>query len=202
MHTHPDHRRALTTPGLPQFKYMAVLAKINLADKYQLALDDPDYMSMRHEMALTETRLMQLLDSLSSEAPSTHWRKMIVAFAQFKKAQKEGNEAVIAQTYTQMDEILESGYGDEKAWNGILEAMEIKRRLVETEAKSMERLNQTMTVDQAMAFLGTVVSIIRLHVNDPVALANISRDLQRMTGPGVRNFVDLTDAQDALDVTG
>jgi len=58
--------------------------------------------------------------------------------------------------------------------------VEQRRRLIESEVKHQELAGQMLAIDQALALAGALASTVREHVQDPVALEAIQRDLERL----------------------
>jgi hypothetical protein len=63
-----------------------------------------------------------------------------------------------------LTDVLNAGGTEEKTWREILPAMEGRRRLTETEVKTQDRLRQTFTVEQALAFVHAIASLCREFV--------------------------------------
>ena len=63
-------------------------------------------------------------------------------------------------------------------WAKVYEALELRRRLVETERKRVQWLQTVLTAEQAMAFVGALVASVKRHVQDRAILQAISDDLE------------------------
>ena len=60
--------------------------------------------------------------------------------------------------------------------------VELRRRLVESEIKHRVLTGQMLAIDNAVALAGALAATVREHVQDPMALEAIQRDLERLLG--------------------
>lgn len=183
------HHGGRTPSGVahPRFKhgrYSTVLSKIGLAELFESAYADPELGSLRSQIALAETRMAELLDRLTGESKSHYWSAAARAMADFRAATFEKKAAALAQ----LEAIIEAGAKDEGTWAQLLAVMEQRRKLTETEGKNLERLHQTMTAEQAMALMVTVIDVVRRHVSDRTVLSEISRELRAVSVGGPRGI--------------
>ena len=79
-------------------------------------------------------------------------------------------------------ELLGSGKKTPNAveWFAVEQALDLRRRLVDSERKRLVDMQQLMTTEQAMTLLAAVVDTVRKHVHDRHALAAISQDISRL----------------------
>lgn len=75
--------------------------------------------------------------------------------------------------------LLDSG-NDNKIWRGVMEAVEQRRKLVETEQRRLVAMQQMITATEAMGMVAMLVAIVRAHVSDAGALAKIAADVDRL----------------------
>lgn len=123
-----------------------------LAERYEAALTDPDLISLRDEIALTDAEIGRALAILQDIPPEFDDPKERSAWHR-----EQG------RTRTRINDLIEQ-----------------RRKLVETERKRLVDLQQMMTAEQAMLFMSAIVNIVRRHVDDRDILAAISADVDRL----------------------
>lgn len=142
--------KGLAHPSTKSGRYSKHLPA-RLAERYEAALNDPDLISLRDEIALTDADIGRLLALVDDEMPDGLDAK---EERMWQRAQRQ-NRAEIHQ-------LIES-----------------RRKLVETERRRLVDLQQMMTVEQAMVLLAAVESVVNAHV-DRQTMARISADLARI----------------------
>lgn len=142
--------RGLAHPSTKTGRYSKYLPA-RLAERYESALNDPDLISLRDEIALTDADIGRLLALVDDDIPDGLDPKETLAW---RRAQRQ-NRAEIHQL------------------------IENRRKLVETERRRLIDLQQMMTVEQAMLLLSAVESVVNAHVDRPT-MARISADLARI----------------------
>jgi hypothetical protein len=82
-----------------------------------------------------------------------------------------------------LDALMDQKRTDSAAWQEIGEAIEQRRKLVESEQKRLVALQQVLTAEQALTLAGVLVQIVTKHVTDQPTLAQIVADLQALIEP-------------------
>jgi hypothetical protein len=166
----------------PQFKHgrHSKYLPVRLAERYQEALADPELLTMRHELALVDARLAELLERINHADSEQLWARARTALANYLAAQQSRDETGSQQALQALEQALNGGAEDYAAWNAIHEVIEQRRRLTESERKRLVEMQQMLSTEQAMVLLAAVVDTVRRHVTDRTALAAISADLGRL----------------------
>jgi hypothetical protein len=86
----------------------------------------------------------------------------------------------IEQALTSLEMHLEAGEHDYQAWQTIMELIEQRRKLCDSETRRMAALQQMISTEQAMLMMGVIVDIITRYITDRQVLSNIVTDLQRL----------------------
>lgn len=148
-----------------------------LAARYAEAQADPDLISVRQEIALVDARLEDLLGRVDTGEAGAIWAGVRAAVDEYRKT---SDAAEKAEAFARIESLSVEGFSDYASWGEVLELIERRRKLAETETKRLAAMGQAITAERAMVLLGTVVDIIRTHVTDRNALAAISHDLGRL----------------------
>jgi hypothetical protein len=115
-------------------------------------------------MASVDTRLIELLARLTGRAKSHDWEPAAALVRQYQQRLEQDDQAQADQLLRDLTEVLAAGATEEQTWRDILLAMEGRRRLTETEVKTEDRLHQTFTVENALAFIHAIAPLCREFV--------------------------------------
>jgi hypothetical protein len=87
----------------------------------------------------------------------------------------------IALTDVEISESLETlqanPIADQQAWARIREAMECRRKLVQTEVRHLVMSGQMITAEEVLSLMTVLVASVGKHVKDPAERAALSRDM-------------------------
>lgn len=174
-----------------------------LRDKYEASLADEDLLNLRRDLALVETRIGELLQSLDAGESGQLWRNLNNARHEFTAAQRavqnagdnaEQRARAQADMAAAMQDILSligRGAADWERWKEIADFLERRRRLVESEQKRLVAMQQMVTAEQAMTLIASLGAGMReavlAHVDGDVGraiLADVQRELVRATSAG------------------
>ncbi len=160
-------------------RYSRFLPARMLAD-YKRALNDPDLLAMRADVALVEARLADLLKRVDSGESGALWGKLQATWLGLEKARKEADTANMAALMATLGSLINRGAADRETWGEVVFTLDQKRKLSESERKRLIDLQQMMTSEQAMALLAAVIDVVRTNVTDRTILAAISADIARL----------------------
>ena len=133
-------------PASPHWRtgrHSRVLSRLGLGRAYQRAINDPEMVNLREEIAVVDARVLLLLESLAT-----------------------------------------AGAGDDRTWAKIYEAIELRRRLTETQSRLLERLDGTLTGDQVIAFVAVLAGLVKEYVPDPAALKALLGEMEAILDRG------------------
>ena len=168
-----------------------------LADRYLRAMRDPELTSLGQELGLLDSRVAQLLEQFPTEESAAGWALVASTTRQLELAVEElpgcadpeldheGRRALADKLRARLLEHvrqLERGVGQAAAerslWSEVLEAFELRRRLVDTERRREEALQVSLTMRQGVALVGALVSIVGDEVADPSVRLRIAERLR------------------------
>jgi hypothetical protein len=151
-----------------------------LRERYQEAVDDPDLLVLSHEIGAVDARLAELFAKLDSSESGDAWREANDLYLAARAAIRSGDANGLQAALDALGAVIRRGQGDYAAWDAIAEALDLRRRLVESERKRLVQLSQMITTEQAMVLMTAVVSLVKEHVEDRQALAAISEGIRRL----------------------
>jgi hypothetical protein len=164
-----------------------------LAAAYERAAHDPEPLALRHELAIVDVRINDLLGRVELGEAGMLWRQARAAWQTMKHVQAEGRPLRQTRAARELDGLLAQAGGDDAAWHEIIQLIEQRRKLVETEAKRLVAMQQVMTTEEAMRWVDTIVAILTRRVADRETLEKIILDLNALvsdrscTGGGQRS---------------
>jgi hypothetical protein len=132
------------------------------------------------DIALTDARIIDLLQRVDTGEAGSIWRAAQAAMAQFRRAQTQGDVEAMQRALGQVDRLLTQGDADYAAWDEVLALIEQRRKLVESEQKRVTMATEVLTVERAMTMLAQVVGIIERHVSDRGILQSIALDMEAL----------------------
>jgi hypothetical protein len=169
----------LAAPRLKTGRYSKFLPT-RLAADYERAAHDPELQALRHELAVVDARIADLLRRVDTGEAGERWQHARTAWQTLKRAEAEARPLLQARATAELDGLFEQAVGDYAAWRDILQLIERRRKLVESEAKRLGAMQQMMPKEEAMLWLSAVVAILKRHITDRETLQKISLDLNAL----------------------
>jgi hypothetical protein len=169
----------LAAPRLKTGHYSKFLPT-RLAAEYERASHDPELLALRRELAVVDVRINDLLRRVDTGESGGLWPHIRATWQTFKHAHAEGQPLIQGRAAAELDALLEQAISDDAAWHQIIQLIEQRRKLVLSEAKRLVAMQQMMSKEQAMLWLGAVVAILKRHITDRETLQQISLDLSAL----------------------
>lgn len=174
--------KSLAGPLAPSYKHgrYSRYMKLRLAERYLETAKDPELLSLREDVALVTERIEQLLERVQSGESGAAWRLLKRHWADFRRFRTAGNVAKMQEMLELLAEPLEQGIADHAAWEELGLQLDRRARLAEQEQRRLEKMQATLTVEEAMGLLGTVLDVLKRHVTDQATLDAIGADLEQL----------------------
>jgi hypothetical protein len=149
-----------------------------LAAHYEDAAHDPELLELRDNIATVDARIIDLLQRVDTGESGQLWRQAQAAMARFRREQVRGNLEAMQQVLARIEQLITDGAADYAAWQEVMDLIEQRRKLVESEQRRLTMAHESLTSEQAMLLLTQVVATIQRHVTDRQVLGAIAQDLQ------------------------
>jgi hypothetical protein len=149
-----------------------------MAARYQEAQADPELLVLRDEIALLDSRLADVLARVDSGESGALWKQLSSSWSVFVKARASGKVDEMRDALATHESLIDRGLADYAAWAEIGQLLDRRARFVESERRRYVEMQQMVSVEQAMLFLGAVTDAIRRHVTDRPTLAALGRELE------------------------
>lgn len=208
--------KSLRGPAHPRYKdgtnsQLALAIPKHMRETFLAIGRRDDLVHLRGEISLLEAREVQLLQNLQGGGSADFWKKIRKLRAYHDDLQTEleslragpgkWSQEDIDKAQTEIDAVtaeilgmIDMGAHDADVWREILEAVEMRRRLSDTERRRLEMLQAFLTPEQALAFASHLVSIVRDVVDDRRQLSAIVARVQQLL-PGGNIKADVVDAE-------
>jgi len=173
-----------TGAALPQFKhgrYSSVMPE-RMRARYAESLADPQLEALRGDIALVDARLEDVLGRVDTGEAGSLWTALFNAWEDFQSARRLGDEDRTEWALNDLESLIGRGVTDAAAWAEVMGLIERRRKLVESELKRLEKMQQVLTIEQAMTLVAAVQEAVRRNVRDRGILAAIEADLSRIVG--------------------
>lgn len=174
-------------------KYVDALPR-HYREAYLRAVNSQDLTRLTDQLALMEARETELLKRLSPESSTALWHRAQKALNDISKAMElpAGEERDVALRLAQeaLVSSVRQGVATEETWRQLVEVLETRRRLADTERRRVESLKSYMTIEQAVTLAGAMVGIVKAHVTDRMALSEIVRGIQQLLPSGREDAVE------------
>jgi hypothetical protein len=181
-------------PAAPAYKgkgYSDYLSA-RMLERYRAAEADGDLLALRRDLALVDARLVDVLSRVESGESGKLWRRLQEQATEAQHARRSGDEYAIKEALSEPLTTIRRGHLDYAAWADVINLLDIRKKLVESERKRLVQMQQMVTSEQVMALVEGLVESVRSHVRDERALGAIAADFARLLGRGDPDGADET----------
>lgn len=180
----------LASPRLSHGRYSKVLPA-RLSARYEEARQDAALLELRDEIGLVDSRLSDLISRVDTGESGAIWQTLKGAYTALLLARASSDTKKMGEALSQIGELITRGHADYAAWDEIAAALEQRRKLVESESRRLNQMQQMITASEAMALVSALLASVREHVKDRDALVRVQNAFIELTtrGPGI---IDVT----------
>jgi len=146
-----------------------------LGEIFARSFEDPELTRLRKDLAIVETRLVELIQSLNSEQSGILWKQIRKQHRELTRSKP--NSAKAAKLHNEIGDLIQRGSSDHFIWQEIGQQIDLRRRLLDSEIKRGLAAHQVMTAEEVKMLIDAVATLIREHVKDRQALQKISDGL-------------------------
>jgi len=187
----------ITHPAATQGGRYSKYLPDRLSARYEESKHDGELLALREEIALTDTRLNDLLARVDTGEAGELWRTLRqtwVASERFradydaKGDTVDGLKARVSffEAFDALGLLTAEGAADYAAWDEVHKMVAQRRALAETETKRLDKMRQFIPAERANLLMAAVLNSVRAHVTDPVVLSAIAADVRSLASGNVR----------------
>lgn len=166
----------IASPSFKHGRYSKYLPG-RFIERYAEAAQDKDLLSLRDDIALMDVRLVDLLLQLHTGESGQLWQEVIEAKRRLDHAILISDADAVRGALASLDKLLESGVNDHAAWREIVDLLERKRRLSDSEHRRQIQNGELVPIEDVFAFADALILAVKRHVNDLDMLGAINEDL-------------------------
>lgn len=152
----------------------------DILGRYREAYEDTDILNLNAEIAVVTTRIAELIKSQNFGDSTKLWGEVGSLAASIDQAVGDQDLSLIESLAERLLALSADGRNKHETWNEIQTLNETKRRLVETQRKTLIDAQQMISADRLMVLLAAVVDVIRRNVTDERVFFTISNELRQI----------------------
>jgi len=163
-----------------------------LAEKYLESVNDPEIIALNDDIALVETRIKQLIDSIDKDAPPKVWADAQDAFQQFMMFKRLNDTDKAREALDLLEDIMVNAGSEREAWDEIFDRLEQRMKLASEERKRRMDMKNLLNAEQAMDLTSRLLAAVHEGAEEIILDDNLRKQLYlaigqrfaRVTGSG------------------
>jgi hypothetical protein len=145
------------------------------------AMQDEELLSLRADIALVASRLVDVLQQVEAEPISLLWRDLHRKWRTFANVYGRDDPAE-GVAFAEVNAMIVRGCGDWANWRDVLALIQQRRKLVESERRALVENQRVISVEQASMLLSLLVDAVRKHVTDRSTLRAVTEEYAQLVG--------------------
>lgn len=154
-----------------------------LASRYNEMMTNGRVLSNRQAIDVVDSRIVQLLARIDVDDAPDRMKRLVELWSEYESALDAGRAAEAGLTRKQIAAEMEKAYHDYMAWEQMFEALDIRRKMVESEVKVLTAIKAIITVEDARNLQAQMLAaVMRVLEDDPRKLKQVQYEFARITG--------------------
>lgn len=175
---------------------------MRLAAKYNQMQKDGPLLSTRHSIAIVRERISQLAERIDLNEAPDRLARIVEAWHKYTGELDSGKTVEAMLTREKIDHEIEAAYHDYAAWKQMFEALDLDRKMVESEVKIIKDIGAIMTAETAREFQAKLLAAVLRVEKDPKKLRQIQYEFAKITGDRADDSDDESGTPDGEDAWG
>ncbi len=146
------------------------------------SFEDPELMQSRKDLAIVDTRLVELIQSLNSAQSGTLWKRLHKKYRELRRLRP--NSPKFTKAINEVGELIECGSSNDSIWKEIGQQIELRRRLLDSETKRSVVAGQMMTLEEVQMAAAAVARVVHKHVKDRKTSQKITEEVAGLVDRG------------------
>ncbi len=151
-----------------------------LAPAFQRALDDPELLALNVDIATVESLIDDQMHRITDGDPMALFGKLKQFWASLWLATQREDKSGVARLRGRISDLLEDGAEQFAAVEMLLDLTEQKRKLVDTEGKRREKMQEFVRAEEMAVVFRALALAVKKHEKDPETLAAIGDEFDRV----------------------
>lgn len=153
-----------------------------LAAKYNAMMKDGRVLSNRQSLEIVRTRIQQLADRIDLNDAPDRMMNIAAMWKKYRDLMGRGAETEARLLAVEIDEEFEKAYHDYAAWNQMFGALDLDRKMVESEVKVLKEIKAIITVEDAYELAAKLMGAVMNVETDPKKLKQVQYEFTRIIG--------------------
>lgn len=148
-------------PNFKHGRYSKYVPK-NLMEMYESSRGDPQVLELVDEISILDSRIADRLKALEEkEAANATWKELQGLWSQFMHAVRRQDAQAQQQFVGELNDLIKTGSSQADIWYEIMNLVESRRKLVDSEGRRIEIKQSIITVEQAFYLVSAVVAALK-----------------------------------------
>lgn len=169
-----------------------------LAAKYNQMRQDGRVLSNRAAVEVIDERIVQLAERIDVDEAPDRVAKLHEQWQDYINALDGGRVMESTLARRDLENTFDRIYHDYAAWNQMMTALDLRRKMVESEVKVLEKIKAIMTAEDAYEMTAKLLAAVMNVVEDPKKLKQVQYEFTRIIGESG----DRTSKKDGADDWG
>jgi len=190
--------KGVASPAFTTGRYSKYLPE-HLLPAYEDAKADKNILSVRGDIELLDGLIRAKLVNLDTSDSAQHWIALLKNILKARKAYKNSDIGGLEEALDEMEALADKRRLHYATEQEVVEQLEQRRKLVESEQKLILQDQRAIPIEQAMLLMSAVLESVNRNVTDVSALAAIKTDFIRIIGGNAHQWISAdTDSNHAL----
>lgn len=169
-----------------------------LTEKYVESVNDPEIIALNDDIALVETRIKQLIESLDQNEPPPVWEDAYNAFMEFEMYRKLKDKEKASDALNYLKYIFEREQSERLAWDEVFDRLEQRMKLAREERQRRMDMKNLLDAEKAMDLVTRLLAAVNEAAEETIDDESTRKQLYlataqrfiRLTGSGDRNLIE------------
>lgn len=154
-----------------------------LAAKYNQQRSDGRILSNRAAVEIIDERIVQLAERIDVDDAPDRLNQLGIAWDEYKHAKAQGKTVEMLQKEQLLDFLFDKARTDYEAWNQMMTALDLRRRMVESEVKVLKEIKAIMTAEDAYELVAKLLAaMLRVIGDEPKKIKQVQYEFTRIIG--------------------
>lgn len=158
---------------------------VKMASRHVKLSTDGRHLSNRHSMELVWARIEQLAERIEDNQAPGRVENLYKLWSKFRDLDAVGKRVEAIAVKAEIDVEFEKAYHDYASWEQLFIAVDLYRKMTESEVKIAKDLKAIMTAEDGMELVSQLLAIVIQVVNDSTQLKRIIYEFRKLVGDDV-----------------
>lgn len=157
-------------------------ALTRLASSYNRMMKDGRVLSNRQSLEIVRRRIEQLAERIDLNDAPDRMAKIAELWGKYTGCVDHGQSSEAHGLRLDLDAEFEKAYHDYAAWKQMFEALDLDRKMVESEVKVLKEIKAILTAEDAYELSAKLLAAVMRVEDDPKKLKQVQYEFTRIIG--------------------